>query len=302
MKKMRLHIYIVLGVFVIGFILGTFLDLSVTEAIFSRDNGFGLTVAALGVTPGYMILAILGGGYFALALHKQYKVVYKVLMYIFAVVLYGLAVYYSGREIFGVNGFNQKGLMWLGYLICGVIGLGCAYLGYVLTKKSKNENLWLIYAIVAACIFMALVPGVSLIKAIFHRPRYRTLSLYDGINFYPWYKRCGNYKELMETFNLTSEEFKSFPSGHTGASGVFMIFALILPLLDLKYEKLQLPLFYAGFAFCLFVAFTRILVGAHFLSDVSMGGILTSVFMLVNNEVIIAVDKKKKLVLEAEVE
>ena len=302
MKKMRLHIYIVLGVFVIGFILGTFLDISVTEAIFSRDNGFGLTVAALGVTPGYMILAILGGGYFALALHKQYKVVYKVLMYIFAVVLYGLAVYYSGREIFGVNGFNQKGLMWLGYLICGVIGLGCAYLGYVLTKKSKNENLWLIYAIVAACIFMALVPGVSLIKEIFHRPRYRTLSLYDGINFLPWYKRCTNYKELMETFNLTSEEFKSFPSGHTGASGVFMIFALILPLLDLKYEKLQLPLFYAGFAFCLFVAFTRILVGAHFLSDVSMGGILTSVFMLVNNEVIIAVDKKKKLVLEAEAE
>ena len=298
MKKMRLHIYIVLGIFLVGFILGTFLDLSLTEAIFSRDNGFGLTFAALGVIPGYMILAILGGGYFALGLHKDYKIIYKILCFVASVALAVLAVYFSGREIFGVNGFNQKQLNWLGYLICGVIALVCGYLGYILTKKSKNDKLWLIYAITAACIFMALVPGVTLLKSIFHRPRYRSLSLYEGIDFHAWYQRCTNYKDLMGTYNLTSEEFKSFPSGHVGASTVFMIFALILPLLNKEFEKLQLPLFYAGFAYALLVGFTRILVGAHFLSDVSMGGLLTTVFILINNEVIIAIDKKKKLTLE----
>ena len=40
MKSMRLHIYIVLAIFVIGFIVGSFVDLSLSTAIFSRDNGF----------------------------------------------------------------------------------------------------------------------------------------------------------------------------------------------------------------------------------------------------------------------
>ena len=71
MKRMRLHIYIVLGIFVVGFVLGTFLDLSLTNAIFSRDNTFGIIISAIGTIPGYMILALLGGGYFALALHKE---------------------------------------------------------------------------------------------------------------------------------------------------------------------------------------------------------------------------------------
>ena len=300
MKKFRLHIYIVLGVFVIGFILGTFVDLPLMEMMFSRGNGFGITVAALSVTVGYMILAILSGGFFAIAFHKKYKIAYKVLLYIFAVLCFGLAIYYSGREIFGVNGFNQENIVWAGYLIELPVACACSFLGYYLTKKSQNEYLWLIYAIIAACIFMALVPGVTLIKSIFHRPRYRTLSLYDGISFHPWYQRCGNYKDLMETYNLTSEEFKSFPSGHTGASAVFMLSTIALPFINKKYEKISLILFYAGFAYALFVAYTRILVGAHFLSDVSMGGILTSLFMLIGNEVLIFIDKKKKISLEEE--
>ena len=298
MKKMRLHIYVVLGIFLVLFILGTFLDLSLTTAIFSRDNTFGITISAIGTIPGYMILAVIGGGYFALALHKQYKTIFKVLLYVASAAFLVLPIYFAGREFFGPNGFVNEKIVWVGYLICLPIALGCAYLGYFLTKKSDNENLWIIYIIASLAIFMALVPGVSLLKAIFHRPRYRTLSLYDDIEFHAWYQRCGNYKELMEAHNLKSEEFKSFPSGHAGASAVFMIGVSILPFLSKKYDKLVLPLFYAGFAYTLFVAFTRILVGAHFLSDVAMGGILTSIFMFINNEVLIAVDKKKKITIE----
>ena len=72
MKSMRLHIYIVLAIFVIGFIVGSFVDLSLSTAIFSRDNGFGLTIAAIGVLPGCMIFAVLGGCFLALSLHKDY--------------------------------------------------------------------------------------------------------------------------------------------------------------------------------------------------------------------------------------
>ena len=289
---MRLHIYIILAIFVVGFILGTFLDLSISNAIFSRDNAFGLTISAIGTIPGYMILAVLGGMFFAVGLHKDYKTIYKVILYVTAVACLGCAIFFTGREFFGENGFKGAAQQWIGYLITLPIGCACSFLGYKMGKNSETKYLWLILAIAAFCIFMSLVPGVTMIKAIFHRPRFRSVTLYEGIEFHAWYQRCSEYKDLMAFYNITSEEFKSFPSGHAGASTVFMLGVSLLPLINKKYEKLQLPLFYAGFAWVLLVSFTRILVGAHFLSDVSMGGIITTLFMLINNEVLIASDKK----------
>ena len=298
MKKMRLHIYILLGIFLVGFIVGSFVDLSLSQAIFSRDNPFGLTISAIGTIPGYMILAVLGGGFFAIGLHKDYKTIYKVILYIVAVACVGVAIFFTGREFFGENGFKDAAPKWIGYLITTPIAGGCGYLGYLMSKKSNTPYLWLIFAILAFFIFMSLVPGVTLLKAIFHRPRYRTVSTLEaslaGLEFHPWYQRCGDYKSYMSLLKVTSEEFKSFPSGHAGASAVFVLGVSVLPLINKKYEKLQLPLFYAGFAWVLFVSFTRILVGAHYLSDVSMGGLLTTIFMLINNEVLIALNKKYK--------
>ena len=63
-----------------------------------------------------------------------------------------------------------------------------------------------------------------------------------------------------------------------------MLFAMSLPLVNRKYEKIQLPIFYGAFAWTLLVMFTRMLVGAHFLSDVSMGLLLTLIFMMIANE------------------
>lgn len=298
MKKMRLHIYILIGIFLIGFIVGSFVDLSLSQAIFSRNNSFGLTISAIGTIPGYMVLAVLGGGFFALGLHKDYRTIYKVILFIVAAACVGVAIFFTGREFFGENGFKDAAPKWVGYLITTPIAGGCGYLGYMMSKKSETPYLWLIFAILAFFIFMSLVPGVTLLKAIFHRPRYRTVSTIEaelaGLNFHAWWQRCGDYKSYMSLLNVTSEEFKSFPSGHAGASAVFVLGASILPLINKKYEKLQLPLFYVGFVWVLFVSFTRILVGAHFLSDVSMGGLLTTLFMLINNEVLIAINKKYK--------
>ena len=140
----------------------------------------------------------------------------------------------------------------------------------------------------AVAAFITLVPGVTLLKSIFHRPRFRSIIATDyGVEFHNWWVRCGNYKQYMEVFNLPKEEFKSFPSGHTGAAAVLIIVAPFLPMLDEKYQKLQLPLIYGALAWTLLVAFTRMLVGAHFLSDISMGAILAVVCMLIGNEILI---------------
>ena len=295
MKKIIIHIYIVLAIFVIGFILGSFLDLSLMEAIFSEKNGFGLFMSAIGTMPGYGILSILGGAMFSIALKKEgFSTPYRVIFYILAVAGFGISIYFSGREFFGENGFYGAAPKWVGYFIALPFMGGLAFLGYYLGLKSDNDRLWILIIVLMIAIFLALVPGVTALKSIFHRPRYRIVVNYGYEGFHHWWEPFRNYKDLINNVNglagkeiLTKEEFKSFPSGHAGASSVFMLFAAFLPLFNKKYQKLQLLLFYVGLAWVLFVSFTRILVGAHFLSDVSMGAILTTIFMIVSYYVVV---------------
>ena len=284
MKKISLHIYIVLAIFVLGFIIGSFIDLKLMEAVFSENNTFGLVMSVIGTMPGYGVLAICGGMMFSIALKKEgYTKLYKVIFYICSVVGLGASIFFSGREFFGENGFTGAAPKWVGYLIALPFMGGLAYLGYYLGIKSDNNRLWLLVLVMMVAIFIALVPGVTALKSIFHRPRYRLVVRYGYEEFHNWWQPCSNYKDIinLNTDLLSKEEFKSFPSGHGGASAVFMLFAAFLPLINSKYQKLQLPLFYVGLAWCLLICFSRILVGAHFLSDVSMGGLLTIICLLI---------------------
>ena len=301
MKKISTHIYIVLGLFLALFIVGSFLDLQISEAIFSRDNTFGLIISVLGTIPGYGLLAIIGGAMFSLVIYKKekYKIFVQIIFWILTIACLGLSIYFSGREFFGPNGFVGTAPRWVGYLIILPVAAALFYLGFRMGKNSENDRLWLLLVIMMIAIFLALIPGVTMLKAIFHRPRYRliTWSEVQGtglLDFQPWWERCKDYNDLIKTFKthkpnpitlngaeITSEEFKSFPSGHGGASAIFMLGALVLPLVNKKYEKYQIPVFYCGLAWCLLVCFVRILVGAHFLSDVSMGSLLSIIFILV---------------------
>ena len=65
-----------------------------------------------------------------------------------------------------------------------------------------------------------------------------------------------------------------------------MMSALFLPYISKKYEKAALIAFIAGAAWYLLVSFSRMLVGAHFLSDVSMGGLLGVIFFFIAKIVI----------------
>ena len=81
---------------------------------------------------------------------------------------------------------------------------------------------------------------------------------------------------------------KSFPSGHTFSAAV--IYSLLcLPSL---FDKLNKPwikaLFYVGtIGYTAFVAISRILVGAHYMSDVLMGGTIAFVAAMLGKEMFV---------------
>lgn len=277
MKKIGLFLLPLIGVFIATLIIGSFFDFEINHAIFSNMDTFGLTISVLGTIPGYAMFAFIGGGAAALAVHRDYKTWIKVVLYVSAVACLGSATFFAGREFFGPNGFTDACPKIVGYVISFPIMSGVTVLGYFMCKKSEQEYLWLFLLIMLVALIIALVPGVTLLKSIFHRPRFRSIETF-GLDFHPWYEPSKDYLLYPESMK---EEFKSFPSGHAGASIAFPTMVLFLPFIKKEYSKYVLPCFIAGLAWALLVMFARMLVGAHFLSDVSIGALLTTTMMLV---------------------
>ncbi len=286
---MRIPLLIAWGIAVIGIILGSFLDLNLSSAIASSTNRFGLTVSAIGPTVGFAAVAVMGGGFVALALKGQYHIGLKILFYVLAVCCLGVAIYYPGGEYFGINGFYGTAPEWVGYLIVVIPEAAAMFGGYLLFKNCQNKNMWIVFVIVVGLLLIALLAVIPVVKDNMRRPRYRMLAATDITLFKNWWEPTKNYKELMETYNMPSDNFKSFPSGHTAETSILLVAATFFPMADKKFEKYQLPLFIAGGCLTLLVAFARILAAAHFLSDVSMGAFTTLALLFIANEVVMRI-------------
>ena len=303
MKKITTHIYIVAIFFAVAFVIGSFFDYQINSALFHNNDTFGLVMSSIGTIPGYGILSFMGGGLLFFGLKKEFPhVAWKIISFVLAAVLFGSAIFFSGREFFGINGFYNAINPMFGYLIILPVEVGIAILGYVIAKKSDNNKLWIVYFVIAVAFLIALVAGVTLFKSIFHRPRFRAImtSGISGLDYHAWYSPCTNYKDFIAA-GVNKDNFKSFPSGHAGTASAFMMFMIYLPYINSGYKKYQIPLFYGGFIWLVLIAFSRMYVGAHFLSDVSMGVLLPIACFYIGKVVIDKTDyftKKKERVEE----
>ena len=293
MKK-RFHLLIIIGLLLIGFIIGSFLDLEINEALFSKNNGFGLFMASFGVYPCYIGLAFIGGGLLSTTISRKKELPLWALVICFGLsgVAYLMGVYLCGREWPSVNGHNVPELAPLSYAIAATI-LGGVYAGaFFVCKKGDQKQLWTVLLLMTVIFVMALLPAGYVIKLIIHRPRYRYVVRTGLVDYKNWWEMFPNYKDfynseepaLIEGFPITKEEFKSFPSGHSGTG---MIMAMFLPYLAYFFPKLkgkETLLFYGGVAFGLLMMFSRLLVGAHYLTDTCMGSLIVMVVFYIVNE------------------
>lgn len=288
MKNMRVPLLIVLGVAIIGIVLGSFFDLNISMAIASADSVLGLLLSAIGPTIGFAGVAVMGGGFIRFALKGEYKLWQKILFIVLALACFGVSIYYPAREYFGVNGFYGLAPKWVGYLIVLLPEAAAVVLGYFLFKDYENKNMWIIFVIVIVLLVFALIGVIPILKDIIHRPRFRLIEA-TGAEFHNWWEPCKNYKELIELYGTSSDNFKSYPSGHTAEASILLVTTLFLPLASEKYKKLQWPLFIASCCLIAIVAFARILAAAHFLSDVSTGATVMVALLVIANEIVIRI-------------
>ena len=169
-------------------------NFQLSSQIASSTNTFALIISILAPTIGFGSLCVIGGGFISLAVKGDYKKWLKAIFIFLALAIFGLSTYYSGVEIFGVNGFYNKDLNWLGFLLSGICLIGATCLGYYLFKDNQNKNIWITFIICIIVVLICLVLFCEVLKAIQHRPRFRLLAANSNIAFHNWWERCGNYK------------------------------------------------------------------------------------------------------------
>ena len=296
----RKHFIPVVALAIIGVILGSFFDFQINSAIYDRTNWFGIFMAAFGEAPVYIFLGVLAFGFVKLAIKHYTKVWQRIILFFLALACIGVCIYYAGEHVFSVNAYNDSSKLWIGLIISSQLAALGFFLGYLLLKDSEVAPFELLKAMVFIIIVMGFATLVTqIIKISMCRPRFRFLSDYNELSNYKNWWESG--KVLKENYSnnplypeVTSEEFKSFPSGHLSNTTTIICMLTSIPILNPKIKVKKEILFYAGAAWCVLLAYTRMRVGAHFLSDVSMGLLINIIGFLALDLIVYRKPKEKK--------
>jgi membrane-associated phospholipid phosphatase len=121
------------------------------------------------------------------------------------------------------------------------------------------------------------------LKEIVSRPRYRIAFDQETLQLNWW-----NKLESVDSYialGIPKEQFKSFPSGHSTTSVISLILCVYLPYIFKNKNNKELLCFVIAYSYVVIMAFSRMLCGAHYLSDVSCGILISSLFLVISNEI-----------------
>lgn len=278
---------IMLMFFGILFVTGTFFDEEIARTVFSPGNTVIAVITSTGLIPYFSAPMLFSGALYERAVHSSQGKAVKVILCTICV-LFAVGIGFIGggsicdRNCFGMlfPSINRNTPVIL--IVSAVLEYPLFFVGYHFAKKSEDKLLtqriiWLFVILLTA--FLAM----QVLKHTFHRPRYRTVVLgYEGIGFMPWFTPFEGSAQLAELYDINADEFLSFPSGHSilSVSAMYILpsFMWLFPKLKGKY----FPLALSGVMFGIIIMTTRMILGAHYLSDVSMGAIIAAVLGLVN--------------------
>lgn len=179
--------------------------------------------------------------------------------------------------------------------VAAFLALFCAALTLYAVNGFPDDTLRKLprFACVAIGSILFALALVNILKNPMGRMRYRAMNVIGDFSGYtPWYAANGQPDKtwMRETFG-TADAFKSFPSGHTrAAAGTFYLVSLA-DVIGVKSKRKRAALWCFAILFTGLVAVSRIVVGAHFFSDVLVGGTIGFAVCMVSREFFL-VDRK----------
>ena len=169
-----------------------------------------------------------------------------------------------------------------------------------LKAETLKRLVWWVVAALAACVLANII--ILLVKDPIGRMRFRAINSNVGqhlINaglvqgYTPWYVRNGQPDEaiinsFIDAYPGASDAFKSFPSGHTCAAGMSYALIMLPDVVDFKHKKAgKIACWVTPIVITMLVAISRIVVGAHYMSDVTFGGTIAFVSFIIMREIFV---------------
>lgn len=243
--------------------VGSFADYPISLALYHPDNPLARLLAGFGEYPA--ALGLSAAGAMLLSARNREKRLTGVLQTVAGC----LSVLLGGA---------MAAVLPTGYLdipawLAALIGVGCTGLtvwGTLLLCRGADRGIVLRAAGTFLLVIFADILVVNLIKIPWGRPRMRLVAGDARACFMPWWQPGTELRDALVAAGVAAEEFKSFPSGHSANSSCLMLLSL-LPVLRPQWRRRQSLLFCVGFGWALVVAASRVVMGAHYLSDTAVG-------------------------------
>lgn len=305
-------------------LIATFFDLQISQILtkgslkageYISSSGFALFFEALGSSPIYIMASIAGviAFWYGIRMKKKAKYIYAFLGALLVLVGFFLTFKdmfsYIG-EFMGANltsssmenvlideGKDLAGSVYIlaiALLLATLSALALIAL-WKRIPKEKNDKL-IIWSYMIVCT-MAGYLIIHFVKSPIGRVRFRTMNYLGNFDFYtPWYVINGKRKmfDLVGAtagsgkYDFASDACKSFPSGHTFSAG--MVYTLLaLPYLTDRFNKKssRVLLWVATIGYTGIVAISRIIAGAHYMSDVLFGGTIAFLVAMIAREILV---------------
>ena len=317
LRGKRNHVAVAAFLLVFGALLtvATFYDLEVSrimtrfslrEGEFYTSDVFANFFEAAGMLPKYLIraFAAISIGWFVgkSFLHKALRLI--LFIGAAAAAVYFLSsgirdlIFYPMRHAIAENADAAEAAIRamtptvyaLSYFLSAVI-VGVA----LFCTREIAPEVWRKLAIFALAYFlMDLLSGsiVSYLKGYVDRIRFRSMnSVYGqavgGFDQYTrWYEVTDHADLFRETILVHyTDAFRSFPSGHTGNAGCSYALVMLIDCLDVKDKRAKAALWIIPIVWTGLTAMARIVAGAHFMSDVLIGGTIPFVLMIFVREI-----------------
>ena len=251
-------------------IIGSIWDLPISKFLYpGRESSFGQFFAAFGELPAFLAMTSAGVLLFVnrARLRKSWNVLFVAASAVLVLGGLGLSIHEATDNVPALP-------LWVAALVTVFTAALCAVLLLILTDGCQMKTL-LRFICVLAFVSIGTMLLINVIKIPWGRPRMRLLVETGNESYFmPWWKLGISLKSKLVADGVSSDEFRSFPSGHTGCAACAML-TILLPTLGKRLRGKERLCLCIGLAWTLIVAVSRLMMGAHFLTDVTAATLLT---------------------------
>lgn len=269
-------ILIVIGVAALA--AGSIWDLPIDQALYNPNAAWAQFFVAYGPAPLYWSLET--AGLIMVLAHAFDDSRFHTAITVFGWIALAFGVLFSlGYAI-------KKGVYptWVAVLLSLIIFEVPSWMFYRLVRGSSSASLRrLVYFLLGTSLLPYALTFV--LKNVMRRPRYIALLGDPRLTFQPWWELTRRNLSISTQAIANPDLFYSFPSGHTASASALLGFA-VLPQYNSRVARWRWAVYTVIPLGIAVVAFSRMVLGYHFLSDVSFAFLLATVIAVLLYEVI----------------